>query len=56
MVSWHDISIIINTIMEGDIMPEPILYEQVYDLLYQTLDKAIYVGASNVAGIGHHPL
>jgi len=27
--------------MKGDIMPEPILYEQVYDLLYQTLDKKI---------------
>ena len=27
--------------MKGDIMPEPILYEQAYALLYQTLDKKI---------------
>jgi hypothetical protein len=27
--------------MKGDIMPEPILYKQVYDLLYQTLGKKI---------------
>jgi len=42
MLLWHDISFIINEIvLKGDIMPEPILYEQVYDLLYQSLDKEI---------------
>ena len=44
MLYWHDVSINNNAIVKGDIMPEPIayeVYEQVYDLLYQTLDKKI---------------
>ncbi len=41
MVYWHDISINNKAIVKGDIMPEPIVYEQVYDLLYQSLDKKI---------------
>ncbi len=41
MVLWHDISINNKAIVKGDIMPEPILYEQVYELLYQSLDKKI---------------
>jgi hypothetical protein len=41
MLSWHDISINNKAIVKGDIMPEPILYEQVYELLYQNLDKKI---------------
>jgi hypothetical protein len=38
---WHDISINNKAIVKGDIMPEPIVYKQVYELFYQTLDKKI---------------
>jgi hypothetical protein len=41
MLIWHDISINNKAIRKGDIMPENILYEQVYELLYQSLDKKI---------------
>jgi hypothetical protein len=41
MLIWHDTSINNKGIVKGDIMPESILYEQVYELLYQSLDKKI---------------
>jgi hypothetical protein len=41
MLYWHDVYISSKAIVKADIMPEPIVYEQVYDLLYQTLDKKI---------------
>ncbi len=41
MLLWRDISIDNKAIVKEDIMPEPILHEQVYGLLYQNLDKKI---------------